>query len=216
MVLVFSGEYLDEQNSDTEAEVFAAFRQPILGIRFQLVKYCSRCAGHLSLKIPPGDTLVRHICDQCGTVFYQNPRVVVGTLPRWKDKVLMCRRSIEPRSGFWTLPSGYLEKGETVEVGAMRETEEEAGARVRLERLFVVYSLPHVNQVYLIFLADLEDLEFEAGEESLEVELFSREEIPWNEIAFPAIEFSLQRYFEKSAENHVHMGAYYGKKKNSW
>jgi len=188
----------------------------IHGIRLQLVKYCSQCAGSISLKIPPKDTLERYVCDQCGTVFYQNPRLVVGTLPRWKEGVLLCKRSIEPRLGFWTLPSGYLENGETAEEGAIRETEEEAGARVSVVRLYSVYSLPHVNQVYLIFLSDLIDLDFEPGEESLEVRLFRREEVPWDEIAFRAITFSLQRYFEDQADDKVHLGAYYGMKKPSW
>jgi ADP-ribose pyrophosphatase YjhB (NUDIX family) len=168
------------------------------------------------LKIPPKDTFERYICDQCGTVFYQNPRLVVGTLPRWKESVLLCKRSIEPRLGFWTLPSGYLENGETAEEGAIRETDEEAGARVSVVRLYSVYSLPHVNQVYLIFLSDLIDLNFEPGEESLEVRLFKREEIPWEHIAFRAITFSLERYFDDLADEKVHLGAYFGKKKPSW
>lgn len=181
------------------------------------MNYCSQCAGQLSLKIPPKDTVLRYVCDECQTIFYENPRVVVGTLPRWEDKVLLCRRAIEPRLGFWTLPSGYLENGETVDEGALRETLEEAGARVSVVRLFSVFSLPYVNQVYLIFLSDLENLEFQAGEESLEVGLFAREEVPWKQIAFRAIEFSLQRYFEKDVlDQEVHLGAYYGKKKRSW
>jgi ADP-ribose pyrophosphatase YjhB (NUDIX family) len=187
-----------------------------VGIRLQSVKYCSECAGNLSFKIPPKDTVSRYICDDCQKIFYQNPRIVVGTLPRWEDKVLLCKRSIEPRLGFWTLPSGYLENGETVEEGAIRETEEEAGARVSIVRLFAVYSLPHVSQVYQIFLADLEDLEFEAGEESLEVELFSEERVPWDQIAFRAIVFSLERYFADKTPERVHLGAFYGKRKGSW
>jgi len=131
--------------------------------------------------------------------------------------VLLCKRSIEPRLGFWTLPSGYLENGETVEEGAIRETEEEAGAKVSVVRLFSVYSLPHVNQVYLIFLSELKDLEFKAGEETLEVRLFSQEEVPWDKIAFRAIEFTLKQYFtQEDVTDQVHLGAYRGKKKHSW
>lgn len=184
---------------------------------FRSVKYCSQCAGLLSLRVPPNDTVLRHVCNECETVFYQNPRVVVGTLPRWKNKVLLCKRAIEPRVGYWTLPSGYLENGETVDEGARRETLEESGASVSVQRLFSVYSLPHVNQVYLIFLSALETLEFAPGKESLEVRLFAKQEIPWAQIAFRAIEFTLQRYFETDIRNHkVHLGAYYGKKKRSW
>lgn len=195
----------------------ALFQLALLGIRLQVVKYCSYCAGCLSLRIPPKDTVARYVCDKCQTIFYQNPRLVVGTLPRWDDAVLLCKRSIEPRQGFWTLPSGYLENGETVEEGAMRETEEEAGARVSVVRLFSVYSLPHVNQVYLIFLSDLKDLDFEAGDESLEVRLFRQEEVPWEQIAFRAIQFTLKRYFQQEDTfDQVHLGAYYGKKMHSW
>jgi ADP-ribose pyrophosphatase YjhB (NUDIX family) len=143
---------------------------------------------------------------------------VVGTLPRWGSEILLCKRSIEPRSGFWTLPSGYLENGETVEQGALRETLEEAGARVSIIRLFSVFSLPHVNQVYMIFLSNLNDLDFEPGEETLEVRLFGKEQVPWKRIAFRAIEFSLQQYFtpDGASEPAVHLGAYAGKKRNSW
>ena len=167
--------------------------------------------------MPPKDNLPRYICEVCQTVFYDNPKTVVGTLPRRGEQVLLCRRSIEPRLGYWTLPSGYLENGETVEAGAERETLEEAGARVKLVRLFSVYSLPHVSQIYLIFLAELEDLSFEPGEESLEVRLFAKEDIPWQEIAFRAIEFTLRQYFDTAAgSDGVHLGAYHGKRKRSW
>jgi ADP-ribose pyrophosphatase YjhB (NUDIX family) len=151
-------------------------------------------------------------------IFYRNPRIVVGTLPYWENEILLCKRSIEPRSGFWTLPSGYLENGETVEQGALRETLEEAGARVSIIRLFSIFSLPHVNQVYMIFLSDLDDLDFEPGEETLEVRMFRKEQVPWRRIAFRAIEFSLQRYFAQAEASgqKVHIGAYAGKKRTSW
>ena len=181
------------------------------------MKYCSQCAGRVSFRVPPEDTIARYVCDECQTVFYQNPRLVVGTLPYRDDSVLLCKRAIEPRLGFWTLPSGYLENGETVEAGAVRETEEEAGARISIVRLFSVYSLPHVNQVYMIFLSELKDTDFEAGEESLEVGLFKKKEVPWDQIAFRAIEFSLERYFSpEKGSAQVHLGAYFGEKKHSW
>ena len=181
------------------------------------MKYCSECAGPVTLKVPPMDTVARFVCDRCNRIFYQNPRTVVGTLPRWEDKVLLCRRSIEPRRGYWTLPSGFLENGETLEQGAVRETVEEAGADVSLIRLFAVFSLPHVSQIYMTFLADLENLEFKAGEESLEVKLVTRDEVPWNQIAFRAIEFFLERYFLcEAADQGIHEGSWVRDKDGPW
>lgn len=181
------------------------------------MKYCSECAGTVTLKIPPMDTVARFVCDQCNRIFYQNPRMVVGTLPRWEDKVLLCRRSIEPRRGYWTLPSGFLENGETLEQGALRETMEEAGADVSVIRLFAVFSLPHVSQVYMTFLSDLKNLEFKPGEESLEVKLVTRDEVPWSQIAFRAIEFFLERYFFSDTVDHgVHEGSWVKEKDGPW
>jgi len=158
------------------------------------VKYCSNCAAEVELKIPEGDNRPRYVCPQCGMIHYENPRMVVGCIPVWEEKILICRRAIEPRHGLWTVPAGFMENGETLEQGAMRETEEEAGARVRIERLHAVYSLPQVNQVYVIFLAPMLDGRFEAGLESLECKLVTPAEIPWDEIAFTAIRFSLETY----------------------
>lgn len=143
--------------------------------------------------------------------------MVVGTLPRWEDKVLLCKRSIEPRRGYWTLPSGFLENGETLEQGALRETVEEAGAEVSLGRLFAVFSLPHVSQVYLTFLADLKNLDFRPGVESLEVRLVRKDEVPWDRIAFRAIEFFLERYFLlESLDEGVHQGSWVRTKDAPW
>ena len=181
------------------------------------MKYCSECAGPVTLKVPPMDTLERFVCDQCGRVFYQNPRMVVGTIPRWEDKVLLCRRAIEPRRGYWTLPSGFLENGETIEQGALRETVEEAGADVTLIRLFAVFSLPHVSQVYMSYLADLRNLDFKPGVESLEVKLVTRDEVPWSQIAFRAIEFFLERFFLLDSLDHgVHEGFWVRDKDGPW
>ncbi len=174
------------------------------------MKFCSSCGKELATRIPPGDSLPRYVCDACDTVHYQNPRMIVGCLPYHEHQVLLCRRAIEPRRGLWTLPSGFLENGEKVEEGAMRETWEEARARVRLECLQTVYSIPHINQVYLLFVARLTDLDFGPGPESTEVELFAEDRIPWTEIAFSSISFSLRRYFEdiRSGAPRLHLGAF--------
>ena len=129
-------------------------------------------------------------------IHYQNPKIVAGCLPIWKDKVLLCRRAIEPRKGFWNVPGGYLENGETVEEGAKREVWEEALAKVDVTSLHLVYDIPQINQVYMHFLGNLMDGKFGVGEESLETQLFSEEEIPWEKIAFTSSKCTLQLYFE--------------------
>ncbi len=160
------------------------------------INYCNNCGSKVRFGPVPDDDRPRHHCTTCATILYQNPNMIVGTLPCWEDKVLLCKRAIEPRYGLWTLPAGFLEFGETAEEGAVRETTEEARADIRTSRLFSVYSLPKVGQVYLMFLADLLNLNFAAGKESLEVRLFRKQEIPWDEIAFSAIRFTLEKYFE--------------------
>lgn len=143
----------------------------------------------------------RYICQDCNTIHYSNPKVVVGTIPIREGKILMCKRAIEPRKGFWTLPCGFMENGETVEEGAWRETHEEARADVEIIRLHTVYSIPHIGQVYLMFLAQLNDSEFSPGPESLETELMVPEKIPWDQIAFPSIRFTLQNYLHTPRPN---------------
>lgn len=172
------------------------------------MKYCSNCGNKLSFGPVPDDDRARFFCEKCKMVHYENPNMIVGCLPRWEDQVLLCKRAIGPRYGLWTLPAGFLEMGEKVEEGALRETREEANANVEIVRLFSVYNLPTVGQVYLIFLADLLDLNFGAGHESLEVKLFKEKDIPWNEMAFSAIRFSLEKYFEshQNSNPHVFMG----------
>ncbi len=160
------------------------------------MKFCSVCgSAEIGLRVPDGDHLPRYVCPACGTVHYQNPKVVVGCLPEWDDRVLLCRRAIEPRLGLWTLPAGFLENGETVAAGAARETLEEAGARVELGPLYTVISLPQISQVYVMFRARLVDLDFAPGPESLDVRLFREDEIPWEELAFRTITRTLRRYF---------------------
>ena len=160
------------------------------------MKFCSVCgSAHIERRVPDGDTLPRDVCTNCGTIHYQNPKVVVGCLPEWEDRILLCRRAIEPRYGLWTLPAGFLENGETLADGALRETLEEAHARVAIGELYAVISLPQINQVYMMFRARLLDLEFGAGAESLEVRLFDEREIPWESIAFRTIARTLRNYF---------------------
>jgi ADP-ribose pyrophosphatase YjhB (NUDIX family) len=160
------------------------------------VKYCSHCGSdRLEWRIPDGDTLPRYVCANCATIHYQNPKIVVGCLPEWQDRVLLCKRAIEPRYGLWTLPAGFLENGETVTAGALRETLEEANARVELSDLYTMISLPQINQVYMMFRARLVDLGFGPGAESLEVRLFDEAEVPWETLAFRTIARTLRNYF---------------------
>lgn len=159
------------------------------------INFCSSCGAPVSFRVPDGDSLPRHVCDRCGVIHYRNPKLVVGSLPVWEDRVLLCRRAIEPRYGKWTLPAGFMENGETMEQAAARETAEEACARVHNLRLYTLFDLPHISQVYTLFLADLTDLDFAAGEESLEVRLFHEHEIPWSELAFPTVGRTLECFF---------------------
>jgi ADP-ribose pyrophosphatase YjhB (NUDIX family) len=172
------------------------------------MKYCSVCGASVELRIPPDDNRKRHVCISCGEIHYQNPKLIVGAIPVWQDKVLLCRRAIEPRHGLWTLPAGFMENGETTTEAAIRETLEEANARIEIGDLYSMYSLPYINQVHLLFRARLLDLDFAPGQESLEVKLFSEAEIPWNEIAFRPVRFSLEHYFvERSSGTYsFHIG----------
>lgn len=159
------------------------------------MNFCSNCGAPVALRIPPGDDRPRHVCDTCGGIFYQNPKLVAGCIPERNGEILLCRRAIEPRSGFWTLPAGFMENGETTEEAAARETREEALAEVEIGALFTYLNIPHINQVYVVFLAKLQS-EFAAGAESSDARLFRESDIPWSEIAFPAIEVTLELYFE--------------------
>ncbi len=162
-----------------------------------MIYFCSMCGHSTQRIIPAGDTHQRDVCTQtqCAFIHYENPKIIVGTLPIWKNKVLLCKRAIEPRKGYWTLAAGFMEMGETCEQGAHRETLEEAGAQVKLRQLLAVLSLPHTSQVHLFYSADLIDGVFEAGLESLEVALFSYEDIPWTELAFATVTRTLEHYF---------------------
>ncbi len=158
------------------------------------MKYCSECGAPVVQRVPPGDHLPRHVCGRCHTIHYQNPKIVAGCVPVWGDRILLCRRAIEPRRGLWTLPAGFMENGETAAEAAAREAREEANARVEDLALYGVFSLPHINQVYLMFRGVLRDGRASAGEETLEVGLFREGEIPWRELAFPVVRETLARY----------------------
>jgi ADP-ribose pyrophosphatase YjhB (NUDIX family) len=159
------------------------------------MKFCSACGATVELRIPREDSRLRHICTECDTIHYENPKLVVGTIPVWENKILLCKRAIEPRYGLWTLPGGFMENGESTGDAAIRETLEEANARVELDDLYSMYSLPYINQVHLFFRARLLDMGFSPGIESLEVQLFSESEIPWQDLAFRPVRFSLEHYF---------------------
>ena len=160
------------------------------------INYCNRCGAGVQLRVPDGDNMPRHVCDACGTIQYQNPKIVAGCIPEWQGRILLCKRAIEPRYGLWTIPAGFMENRETVEQAAARETDEEAMARVEIAGLYGVYNIPHISQVYMIFRGELVDGEFAPGPESLETQLYAEEEIPWDEIAFPVVARALERYFE--------------------
>ena len=163
------------------------------------MKFCSNCAAPVVKRVPPGDNLPRWVCDQCGEIHYQNPRMVVGALPEYQGKILLCRRAIEPRYGYWTLPAGFMENDETVGQAALRETLEEAGARIALGEPFSMISVPYVNQVHIFYRAQLLDLDFSPGEESLEVALYEEAQIPWKEVAFRTVATTLRLWFADRA-----------------
>ena len=172
------------------------------------MKFCSNCGQPVALKIPAGDTLPRHVCDACDTIHYQNPRMVVGCIAEWEDKILLCKRAIHPRLGFWTVPAGFMENGETTQAGAARETLEEANARVDDLSLYALYNIPHINQVYILFRARLLDLDFHPGTESLETKLVAEDEVPWNELAFATVRDTLRHYYgdRRKGQYGVHLG----------
>jgi ADP-ribose pyrophosphatase YjhB (NUDIX family) len=163
------------------------------------MKFCSECAYPVVLQIPEGDNRPRYVCAQCETIHYHNPKLVVGSIPVWdadgQVRVLLCKRAIEPRHGFWTLPAGFMENSETTSEAAERETVEEAGADIEIGDLFSMLNVAQVHQVHLFYLARLRNLDYKAGVESLDVQLFAEHEIPWDDLAFPTIRKTLELFF---------------------
>jgi ADP-ribose pyrophosphatase YjhB (NUDIX family) len=157
--------------------------------------FCPQCAAPTQSQIPSGDNRLRDVCTSCRLVHYENPKMVLGTLPVWEGQVLLCRRAIEPRYGLWTLPAGFMELGESTEEGALRETQEEAGAQVQLGPLFSVFDVIQANQVHLFFLADMVSPALDPGPETLEARLFQEDEVPWDTLAFRSVRGTLERYF---------------------
>ena len=160
------------------------------------MSFCLKCGQPGQLSIPQGDQRERLVCNSCNYIHYENPKVICGALVTWQDKVLLCKRAIEPRYGLWTLPAGFMELYETMEQGAARETLEEAEAVVNIEQLYCMFNIPRIGQIYVLFKGDLQDGKFGAGDESLECGLFTEEDIPWEDLAFPSVERTLRHYFQ--------------------
>lgn len=156
------------------------------------MRFCSNCGASTIHRVPEGDNRPRDLCERCGTIHYQNPKIIAGCVVLEGDQVLLCRRAIEPRLGLWTLPAGFMENGETVEQAALRETWEEARARPIIDRLYVVTSIPSISQVYMLYLAHLNGGTYESGPESLETALFQIDDIPWEHLAFQTVRDALR------------------------
>lgn len=169
------------------------------------MRYCNQCGAEVVGKIPAGDNRLRYVCVSCEEIHYQNPKIVAGCIPGYEDKVLLCKRAISPRYGYWTLPAGFMELKETSLEAALRETLEEANARVTASELYTVFNLPHVSQVYMMYRSQLLDLDFFAGEESLEVKLFAENEIPWDDLAFTTIKYTLKFFFQDQRDKNFHL-----------
>ncbi|WP_296461651.1 NUDIX hydrolase [Rubinisphaera sp.] len=165
-----------------------------LKLRTDMVSY--HPPKHFEKKIPAGDDRTRLVCNQCEWVHYENPKIIVGLVPIYKDKILLCNRAIDPRQGYWTIPAGFMELKETAEAGAKREAWEEARVQVEINALLGVYSIPRAGQVHLIYRAIMDKPEFAAGPESHDVRLFAWEEIPWDNLAFLSNHWALNHYYE--------------------
>jgi len=175
------------------------------------MKFCSNCgSGQLNLEVPEKDNRPRNVCSSCGAIHYHNPKIITGCLPVWEGKVLLCKRAIEPRKGYWNVPAGFMEIGETAEEGAAREVWEEAEAKVEIWGLHTVFTFTRFAHVYIQFLGGLVDGAFGVGEESEDTRLFSEEEIPWKDIAFESSAFALRSFFEdrKNGVRKAHVGSY--------
>ena len=160
------------------------------------MRYCPQCGHAVNMTIPAGDNRLRAVCPSCEFIDYDNPRLITGTIPLYNGKILLCRRNIEPRLGFWTLPAGFMENQETTSEGALRETLEESGSTAICKQAFSMISIPRINQVHLFYIAELEKDDFHATEESSEVALFALDEIPWDELAFSSVTKTIEFFIE--------------------
>ena len=159
------------------------------------IRHCRACGNPVRYEVPADDNRERAVCSACHTIHYENPLNVVGTLPVWGEQVLLCRRNIEPRFGYWTLPAGFMELGETTAAGALRETIEEAGARIEMQGLYTLLNVTRVSQVHLYYRARLLDLDFAPGPETIEARLFHEHEVPWDQLAFRTVRTTLEHFF---------------------
>ena len=169
------------------------------------MNFCSECGERTERKIPEGDTHERDVCTVCATIFYSNPKNVCGCILEWEGKILLCKRAIEPRLGYWTVPAGFMENLETTAEGAAREAMEEANAEADDLTFFGLYNLPRISQVYIMYRGTLRDGNASVGPESLEVGLYEESDIPWDDLAFPVVVESLQRYLEDRRNGHFRM-----------
>jgi ADP-ribose pyrophosphatase YjhB (NUDIX family) len=165
-------------------------------------KHCTQCCTLLVFKVPEGDTHERAVCPNCDTIFYNNPKIVTGVIPMYKGKVLLCERAIAPRKGYWTIPSGFMENGETLTDAALREAKEEAGITPQIQFLHTVYSLPYIGQMYFLFMSECPSPAFENGIETTSSKWFSEAEIPWDQLAFSSVEFALKRLHHVGAPHY--------------
>jgi ADP-ribose pyrophosphatase YjhB (NUDIX family) len=165
------------------------------------MKFCSNCGNQVTQQIPDGDNRLRFVCNHCNAIHYQNPLVIVGVIPEYKQQILLCKRAIEPQKGRWTLPAGFLENDESTLEGALRECYEEANANVVDPELYALYDIPYINQVYVFYRAKLANKEFSPSFESTEVALFSEQDIPWDQLAFPVVRAALKRYLSDCKNN---------------
>ena len=163
------------------------------------MNFCSNCGTRVVLKVPEGDFLPRHVCENCGTIHYENPRIVVGCVPEFEGRILICKRGIEPRRGYWTIPAGFMENDETLEAGAAREAQEEALIQVDIGSLLLVANVVHARQVHIFFRSRMRSPDFGVTHESLEVKLVDEKDIPWGDLAFPSTEYALRSFVEDRA-----------------
>ena len=172
---------------------------PSPGTKLFSMNYCSNCGSRVALKVPPGDHLARHVCDSCGLIHYVNPKVVVGSVPEYQGRILICKRGIEPRLGYWTIPAGFMENDETMETGAAREAAEEARIQVEIGSLLLLANVTSARQVHVFFRSRMLTPDFGVTPESLEVKLVDERDIPWDHLAFPSTECALRRFVEDRA-----------------